>query len=74
MVLIARLDVVAGEEAGDAVQNALPPAVVVLAQDVDDGVLLEAQLVLFIRVVIVHGHNCKNKNENFNYPQSFSII
>lgn len=56
--LPTRLDVVAGKEAGDAVHHALKPAVVVLANDVDDRVLLESQLVVFIRRVVVDGDHC----------------
>lgn len=55
--LDARLDIVPGEESGDAIHDALPPAVVVLLQHVDHGALLERQLVLFVRVVIVDRHH-----------------
>lgn len=56
----AGLHVVAGEESGDAVHDPLPPAVVVLLQHVDDGALLERELVLLVRVVVVYRHNYKN--------------
>ena len=50
-----RLHVVAREQARDPVEDALPPAVIVLLEDVDDGVLGEAELVLLVRRVVVDG-------------------
>lgn len=52
------LDVVAWEEARGAVHHALKPAVVVLLDHVDDGALLEGQLVLLVARVVVDGDHC----------------
>ena len=57
------LDVVAGEQAGGAVHDALVPAVVVLLDDVDDGTLLEGQLVLLITSVVVDPHHWTREME-----------
>lgn len=54
------LHVVAGEQAGDTVADALEPAVVVLLHHVDDGALHERQLVLFVLCVVVDGHHCRD--------------
>lgn len=51
------LDVVAGEQARDSATDSLEPAVIVLLNDVDDGSLHEAQLIVFIRSVVVDGHH-----------------
>lgn len=51
------LDVVAWEEAGDAVTHSLEPAVIVLLDDVDDGTFHEGQLVFFVLHVVVDGHH-----------------
>lgn len=53
------LDVVAGEEARGPVHHALVPAVVVLLDHVDDGALLEGQLVLLVSGVVVDAHHCR---------------
>lgn len=50
-------DVVAREEACDAVTHSLEPAVVVLLDDVDDGAFREAQLIVFVLGVVVDGHH-----------------
>lgn len=52
------LDIVAWEEARGAVHHALKPAVVVLLDHVDDGALLEGQLVLLVARVVVDGDHC----------------
>jgi len=49
------LNIIAREEARDALHHPLPPTVVVLLQHVDDLTLLERQLVLLVRVVVVDG-------------------
>lgn len=51
------LHVVAGEQPGDAVADALEPAVVVLLDHVDDGALHEGQLVVLVLGVVVDGHH-----------------
>lgn len=48
------LHIVAGEEAGDAVADALEPAVVVLLDEVDDGALHERQLVVLVLAVVIN--------------------
>ena len=53
-----RLHVVPWEESGYSVHDALPPAVIVTLQDVDDGVFREAQLVFLVGSVVVHGDHC----------------
>lgn len=55
------LDVVAREEARGAVHHALVPAVVVLLDHIDDGTLLERELVLLVSGVVVDGHHCGGK-------------
>ncbi len=51
------LHVVAGEQSGDAVADALEPAVIVLLDDVNDGPLHERQLVVLVLAVVVDGHH-----------------
>ena len=53
------LDVVPREEAGGATHRSFVPAVVVLLDDVDDGALVEGQLVLLVRRVVVDRHHCR---------------
>lgn len=57
------LDVVPGEEAGGATHRSFVPAVVVLLDDVDDGALVEGQLVLLVRRVVVDRHHCPPMRE-----------
>ncbi len=77
--LHARLDVVPGEESGDAVHDALVPAVVVLLDHVDGGALAERQLVLLILDVVVDRHHCKRRataNSHFgkNTPNTKCVL
>lgn len=58
-----RLNVVPGEEAGGATHCSFVPAVVVLLDDVDDGALVEGQLVLLVRRVVVDRHHCAPMRE-----------
>lgn len=51
------LHVVAGEQAGGPVHHTLVPSVIILLDHVDDGALLERQLVLLVSSVIVDGHH-----------------
>lgn len=55
--LHTRFDIVSRKEASDPVQDTFPPAVVILAQDVYYCIFLETQFIVFIGVVIVHGHH-----------------
>lgn len=52
-----RLHIVAREEPCDPIHNSLPPAIVVLLDDVNDCVLREAQLVLLVGRVVI---NCND--------------
>lgn len=61
------LHVVAGEQAGDAVADALEPAVVVLLHHVDDGALHERQLVLLVLGVVVDGHHCRSRTRGYEH-------
>lgn len=56
--LNAGLNVIARKEAGDAIHYAFPPSIVVLLQHVQDGALLEAQLIVFVSIIIVNGDHC----------------
>lgn len=49
--------IVTGEETRGPVHHSLKPAVVVLLDHVDDGALLEGQLVFFVAGVVVNGHH-----------------
>lgn len=57
------LYVVSREEARGLVHHAFVPAVVVLLDHVDDGTLLEGELVLFVASVVVNGHHCGGSRE-----------
>lgn len=52
--LDARFNVVAGKQPGYTIHDTLPPAVVVLFENVQHGALLETQFVVLIRIVIVN--------------------
>lgn len=59
------LHVVAREESGDSVADALEPAVVVLLDDVDDGALHEGQLVVLVLAVVVDGHHFRQRRRRW---------
>lgn len=54
-------DIIPGEEAGCVVHHTLVPAIVVFLDYVDDGALLERQLIVFISGVVINGHHYKAK-------------
>jgi hypothetical protein len=59
----ARFDVIAREESRDPVHDALPPAVVVLLDNVDDGVFLEGELVFLVGRVVVDRDNWSGESK-----------
>lgn len=68
------LHVVAGEESGDSVANALKPAVVILLDDVDDGALHEGQLVVLVLGVVVDGHHFRQETETLEDSGDLRVV
>lgn len=56
--LDAGFHIVSGEQSRDAIHDALPPAVVVLFENVQHGALLKTQLIVLVRIVVVNGDHC----------------
>lgn len=53
--LDAWLHIIARKQTSDAIHDALPPAIVVLLEHIQHRALLEAELVIFVSIVIVNG-------------------
>jgi len=61
--LNTRFDVVAGKEPGVAIHDALPPAIVVLLDDVDNRSFVERQLIVLVLLVAVDGNHCNSATQ-----------
>jgi len=60
LYLYTRFNVIARKQSSVTVHNALPPAIIVLLDDVDDCSFVKCEFVVLVLLVTVDGNHCSN--------------